>query len=620
MLAGGARLQTPFVLGVDNPPCFISYSPIPATPPNIGVDPAAKVVLRFSEPMDPATLRPFDTFTVTRIAGEPTPYDYVVGQVVPAADLRAFSFEHPGVPFAHQMGFEENYFVNLSSGVSGPTDLAGNPLVEALPQSNFALRSIDESSVNAGFAMRFDTADEFGNDGQFELRNGQLLYDPVNERILPRPVSRFDVAADRNQPLPSVMTQFVGGIQTPLSKLGSKLQAVWRYVDVGFSLTDETNINMDIEGLSWAPVGASVVTDAYEEFAIILAHSEWLPDEILDPMSGFPAFPNSGLKPVYANNLNDATNDPGTTVHPKPEGYVVNPSNLYTASSGTSMLPYPLNQEIALEDYRYYTWRDTALTAVGGPNNAGAILAQESAVVYGGDPAAGNVYTTGNIPTVGLPLLMEFRCYPSDEALGLNALDISLAANSSARPNFRAFSTGGYDNNNIPNFVDPDLETDAAGGFNPNSNPPGNSTSGTDNSFYIGEMALVTRVSRVHTVWFDTTFPRSTFVQPVIEPEASLQPGGTQVVLAYRGASQIVGQSGDDITNNAANLDVYGDEIGTLVGTPTFIGAGDWVEDITEINDARYFQLRISFISNAASNQTAELQSLGFSFFDATAN
>jgi len=615
---GGARLQAPFDSITSVPPCYLSFSPIPASAPNIGVQTNSKVFVRFSEPMDPSSIRPYDTFTVTRTAGDLTPFDYAVGSVVPAADLRAFSWEHPNVPFAHEQGSGETYYINLASGANGPTDLAGNPLADALPQTTFSLLTTEPSSINGGFAMRFHTADEFYDDGQFELRNGQLLYDPINERILPRPVSRFDVAADRNQPVPSVMTQFVGGIQTPLSKLGSKLQTLWRYCDLGFSLTDETNINMDVEGLSWAPVGGSVVTDEYDQFAILLYHCAWLPDEILD-INGFPQWPASGVKPTFNNNPLDLINDPGTTVHPKNLGYTVNPANLYTASSGTSMLPFPLNQDLPLDQYRYYTWRDTALTALAGSNNNGAIPDIEGLVVLG-TPGAGKVYNAGEIPSVGLPILMEFRCYPSDEALGLNALDISLAANSSARPNFRAFSTGGYDNNNNPNFIDPDTEDEAQGGYNPTSTPPGNPTPPVDNSFYVGEMSLVTRVSRIHTVWFDTTFPQANFAAPLMEPAPSDQPSGTSVVLAYRGASQISDQDSNDIRNNAVHLDFYGNSIQGEDNSsePTLVGSGAWVNDITQINSARYFQVRISFVSNAATEQTAELQSLAFAYFDAT--
>jgi hypothetical protein len=617
LLAGSAQLQTPYVPGIDNPACFVRFSPSAGIAPDEGVKTNAQVILRFSEPMDPATIKPFDTFTVTRTAATATPFDYVIGRVIPSADLRTFTWDHSGVPFNHASLATEAYFVNLASGSKGPKDLAGNQLAFALPQSSFSIGAAEPKvQRNAGFAMRFAVADEFFDDTFFELRNGQLLYDPVNERILPRPVSRFDVAADRNQPVPSVMTLFVGGIQTPLSSLGSKLHTLWRYCDVGFSLTDETNVNMDVEGISWAPVGGSVVTDTYEEFSITLAHSEYLPDEYLNTGSGFPQWPASGLKAVYANNFNDSINDPGTIVHPKNLGYVVNPANLYQASSGTSMLPYPLNQELPLEQYRYYTWRDTALTALGGPSGAGAPPDQEELVLCGavGCLAPMKTYTPGNVPTVGLPLLMDFRCYSSDEALGLNALDISLAANSSPRPNFRSFSTGGYDVNNNPQYVDPDVEETASGGYNPTSNPPGAVTPGTDNSFYIGELALVTRVSRIHSIWFDTGFTRSIFRVPVVEPEPADQPSGASVVIAYRGA---VGVTNNGIKTDATQLNVYGDPL-TGAG-PTYLnGDSSWKSDISGINNAKLFQFRLSFLSNAATGKTAELRSLAFAYFDAT--
>ena len=45
---------------------------------------------------------------------------------------------------------------------------------------------------------------------------------------------------------------------------------VWRYVDFGFQVRDETKFNLDIEGLNWAPVGGQVIADFYEEFEIRL--------------------------------------------------------------------------------------------------------------------------------------------------------------------------------------------------------------------------------------------------------------------------------------------------------------------------------------------------------------
>src|SRR5690606_22102948 len=121
----------------------------------------------------------------------------------------------------------------------------------------------------------------------------------------------------------------------------------------------------------------------------------------------------------------------GKIVHPQQRGYVVSPANTFIATSGTAMQPFPLNRGIPASQFEYYTWRDTGLTGVGGENGAGAILAIESLVVFGTSVPAGTPYAAGEVPTIGLPLLMEYRCYPDAGALGLNAFDISLAINSS---------------------------------------------------------------------------------------------------------------------------------------------------------------------------------------------
>ncbi len=616
LIQGSAQLLTPFNPVQDSPPCFVRFSPNAGSPPNLDVSKVSQLVLRFSEPMDPTTLTPYDTFTVTRVDTDPTAHDYVIGRVVPSPDLRSFTYDHGATPFAHDITASESYFMNLGSGPNGPTDLAGNELAFALPQVLFRLDPTEGTEKNGGVALRFTSNDELFDDEFAELRNGQLLYDFQGQRILPRPVSRFDVAADRNQPVPSVMTPFPTGVQTPLSPLGSKLQTIWRYCDLGMSESDETNMNIDIETLSWAPVNGSVVSDTYSQFRVSLATGSRLPDEVLGA-AGFPTWPQSGLVTAYASNFVDPTNDPEQIVHPKDGGYVVSPANLFTASSGSTMLPFPLNQDIPVEQYRYYTWRDTALAALGGAGGSGAPPDQEI-LVLGLDP--GKTYTAGQVRSIALPLLMEYRCYPEDNALGLNSFDISLAANSSARPNFRAFSTGGYNSSGVPIEKNPDTQDTASGGFNPGQN--GAPTAGVDNSFYIGEAGLVTRVSRVHTIWFDATengsgVSTATFVEPILEPSADAQPAGTAVVLAYRGASNITGlDTGtvpDDISTNALRLDFYGDPLSG--GTPVYLG-GDttWKQSISDINSARFFQLRISFISNAATNKTAELRSLAIAY------
>ena len=627
---GTAQFQTAFDPDADQAVCFLRFSPNAASPPNQGVSKASQIFVRFNEPMDPSNLGAFDTMTLTRkSANSPslTNFDFVVGSVQSSSDLREFAFV-PQLPLDRTQGEPTGtYYFNLTGGQEGPTDLAGNPVDLQTLAIPFVLDSTEPASVNAGVVLRFSTPNEIifnqqdADEGWGEVRQGQLLFDFNGGRILPRPVNRFSAAADRDKPVPSVMTVFPPGVQTPLSPLGSKLQALWRYVDVGFSLTDETNYNVDVEGMAWAPVGGSVVSDSYDEFSIRLAHSKRLPDEIPDPMTLFPIWPLSGLEKTYNNNYLDLANDPGTIVHSQEKGYTVSPAAMFTATSGTFMQPFPLNRNLPVSQWATYTWRDTALLARGGPQGPGAIQAQENFIVFGGTGITGQPYPQNQVPTVGLPLLMEFRCYPDTSALGLNAFDISLAVNSSARPNFRAFSTGGFDTNNNPVPRNPDNQTEALGGFNPGSTPPGVPTQGLDNTFYVGQLELVTRISRSHSIWFNTNLTNPKYAQPVVEPRPNEQPSGTQVILAYRGATQVQAPTTgtgvlDNILTNPGNLDAYGQPIGTT-GTVTFLnGLSTWRSSISQIDGARFFQFRITFIANLETNLTASVSALGFAYFE----
>jgi len=237
-------------------------------------------------------------------------------------------------------------------------------------------------------------------------------------------------------------------------------------------------------------------------------------------------------------------------------------------------------------------------------------------------------YPAGLVPTIGLPLLMEFRCYPDDGAFGLNGFTIALACNSSAKPNFRAFSTGGIDTSGTPQQVDPDNDPIARGGYNPVSNPPGAKTPPTDCSFYFGQAEFVVRVSRVVSKWMDVgSGQRGIFAAPIVEPTPLEQPSGTQVVMAFRGATSVTSSGGGGWTNrdqeNADNYDAYGntqDLNGGPTGcgcniTPTFLnGDATWKTDISEINTARFFQFRVTFVSNTETLLTPELSALGFAY------
>jgi hypothetical protein len=514
----------------------------------------------------------------------------------------------------------EKYFLQVSGGTNGPTDLAGNTLSATMPRVQFQLDPQAAKQDTDGFAFRFSSSDEIagiGNQGTLgqgkkEWR-GQFSFDFDRQVMKPRPVTHYPAAADRTQAVPSIMAPFLLGVQTPLSKLGSKMQTIWRYCDVGFTLFDESNYNVDVEGLNWSPIGGSVIADNYTRFEMSLCHCLRLPDETVDA-NLLPNFPNSGLVQTYAQNILDTVNDPLRTVYPTaggPTGYNVIPTDIFQGPTGTRFMPWPMNRNTPTDKFAYYTFRDTSLQAKGGPpDSPGA----ELPIVNQVNGTTGAVtWGPNNVPTAALPLLMEFRCYPDDGALGLNSFDISIATASSSRPNFRAFSTGGVNTANQTIRRDPDLLAVALGGFNPNTNPPGATTLPVDNTFYIGQLDLVVRFSRAHSIWFDSASGTVQYTTPVIEPRPSDQPTGTEVRPHFRGATAL---TNNNLLTDATLLDPYGERPTNVAGAdPTFLNNDKtWKQNLTSLNGARFFQVRLTFLSNAETSLSPELSALGFAW------
>ncbi len=614
---GAGLLLTPFdpLAGVDEA-CWVSFTPTPLAFPSGGVSTFAQVLARFSEPLSPETVRPFDTFRVVRgdALVQASATNLVIGQVLGSVDVSAFTFS-PTLPFAHVQGQAEVYHVEIdppAAGACGITDLAGNPLRQAPPAVEFTLDSAGPSESNGGVVLRFASPDELDPIGAPDLR-GQFFYDLTCGSLDPRPVTYYSAPVDRTNPVPSIMIPFPLGVQTPLNPLGAKLQNVWRYADLGWNVRDETQHNVDVAGLNWSPVGGQAISDFYEDFEIRLSHAVKQPDEEIDNQNLLPVYPDSGLfgppHPFTENILNDPLS-PQKIVHPRALGYVVNPADLFHSATGTPLMPYPLNQGPG--PLTTYTWRDTAALSDGAPDGAGIPLDIEAGPPLFLEPVAGAVAPSGQVPSFGLPLLMEFRCYPSNSGLGLNSLDVSLAVNSSAQPYFRVFSAGGINTAGLPVVKNPDLELVPSGGFNPFSLPPGQPTPGADSTFYIGQLDLVIRVSRGHTVWIDTLATAPTYLKPAVEPEPALQPQATQVVIDYRGADGFSGAGSAPF--DASQLDPYGDvETGSVL---FHNGIGTWSDDITDVNGARYLQMRFTFLNAVATGLTAELSSVGVAFLE----
>lgn len=589
--------------------CFVTFAPAASSPPAAGVSPAARIVLRFDDPLDGSTVRANENVRIARTASATSASDVVPCAAESTGDARRVELA-PTLPLEHTTGAAERYWAEVLA-TNALEGLAGGALTAGLSVP-FDLAPGAPSVTSDGLVLRFASNDELFADGKTELR-GSFLFDFQTTELVARPVVRFAAVADRTQPVPGLMTPFGIGAQTPLSSFGSKLQAVWRYCDVGLALLDETTYDVDVEGMAWAPVGGSVIADQFDRFEISLAHSLRLPDETVDATL-LPQYPDSGLVATYASNVLDPVNDPLRTVHPGAHGhvgYTVSPSEVFLSSTGTPMVPFPLNRGIPATQYSYYTWRDTSLRARGGTaQSPGVELPIVSAAT--GQPHV-TYYAGGAVPTFGLPLLMEFRCYPDSGALGLNAFDVSLAANSSPRPNFRAFSTGGIDANGAVVTKNPDLEPVADGGFNSGSIPPGQPTLPVDNVFHLGQLDLVTRISRVHSVWFDSGLASPSYAVPSVAPSDAAQPAGTQVIFDYRGATSV---SNALLRTDASKIDAYGDKaLGVPGADPVFLnGNAGWSSSLATLNGARYFQVRITLVANAATSERPSLDSVGFAW------
>jgi|FLOH01.1.fsa_nt_gi hypothetical protein len=640
----GQVLSTFDKAGGDFSDCFMTFSPLATSLPSTGVSPDAHMVVRFSEPMDPSSVRPFDTFTVTRLSTNPGITGFVVGDISPSADLKEFRFI-PSLPLAHSQGSGESYFMNLLDGEFGLTDLAGNALSESLDQVVFDMKVDAATERNGSIVLRFNNPNEDGDFlGTVPLTEyaGQFLLDPIRGLIRARPVERTAAVADRSQAVPSIMIALPAGVQTPLSPLGSRMMDVYRYFDVGLSVTDSSGYNMDIEGLNWAPLAGQLQADFFEEFEINLSHCLKMPDEQRNSAL-LPAKPTSGLlSSTFAENILPDPAATGDSVHPKALGYLIDPAELFIGASGAKFMPYPMNRNLPVSEFAYFTWRDTSVQAVGGVSSFGVPAAIEAVVGLTSTADTGTVAGQGNVPTIGLPLLMEFKCYPSDTGIGLNSLDCAIAINSSSKPTFRIFSTGGYDPGGNPIIKNPDTQPGPSGGYNQSSTsglPIGAPTPKQDNVFYFGQLDLVIRVSRSYTRWLDTDESNPDFLSPVLEPRPSEQPSGSQLVLAYRGSTAIgtVTDKSKDPLLNASSLDAYGDELhagappapapiqygATVSKNPHINGflqqdpvskIAPWQDSVDSVDGGQYIQVRFSLIGNTETGLTPELSAFGLAY------
>ena len=460
LTTGPGDFIAPFDSAIDTPACFVRFNPPAGTLPVTDVKTTAQALVQFSEPMDPDSLLAFDTFTVRpqNTFGLSPIEQAIAATVEPSADLREFRFE-PTVPLKHAANMAEVYELMLAPNV---TDLAGNPVTDPLGTTTFTIDPLEPAVDSGNLVLSFSSTDEDGN-GQPEV-TGNFLFDlsDPNGAIRPRDVQRFSAVVDQNRPIVAPMLVFGNPIITPHVPLGSRMQTLWRIYEFGFGLLDPTTWDIDVEGLNWTPFGGSVQLDSFDNFEIRLTHSAFQPDEELDQFL-LPMFENSGLVTTYDSNVLDLGEAPQVVVHPGDEGYVIQPLDVFPAATGTPNIPWPVNQNKPVSEFITYTWRDTSIQATGAPNGVGVDIARYQTLTA--DTTNAGAFPPGNVPTIGLPLLMEFRCQPDTASFGQNGVQLALALNSSARPYFRVFASGGFDTSGQPQTVDPENISMANGGY-----------------------------------------------------------------------------------------------------------------------------------------------------------
>ncbi len=652
---GVAFYQAPYDLSVDarRIACLVQVAPTPlggAAAPTRGIDPASSFQLRFNEPIGEMGTTELESVLIssTPIATsglfQPRSVALAEGMTFGASSFSGGYLVQPEVPLRHEAGTAEVYFVTPRTGTHAVRDLAGNALVES-PGSIAMSIDPDADPVASGSVLfGFEDARELGNVGPDF--SGQVIPDFASSLVQARPVVRFQSVLDNaSSALLAQMTPFPAGVRTPHVGLGSRLQTLWRYSDMGFGLTDPATLNIDVEGLYWAPSGGSVAGDSFSSYEIKLSHSRFAPDELIDPTSLFPQFPLSGMRPTYAANVLQGESQ--EVVHPRQLGYAIMPGSLTTAPSGTKLMPFPMNR-VTGEPTRTFTWRDTTKRGRSGVANGGVDSAQYLLVLGLPVPSV-PFFPSGEIRTSGLPLLMDFSVFPDSGANGQNSWALNLATNSSSRPYFRAFSTGGVDVSGQTITVDPDSETAANGGFNPASNPPGQPTFGRDNAYMLGAADFVVRKSVVHSVWIEAG--ASSAIRQFTQPLASSADGQaleTGVSVDVRGATEIVysnsgaadtDNDGDengvvDYLESSMGLDLYGDfyneddQTGlshrvlfenpglTFTESPAVIFGSDWRADASTITGSRYVQLRLSLESDIDTGASAAASAVGIAWIE----
>ncbi|MEC7583037.1 MAG: hypothetical protein VYE77_01855 [Planctomycetota bacterium] len=385
----------------------------------LGIDPASFQVAKFRTPHRIGS-RILDTDgSQTVVRTQPLLGFYLDEQMRDAAAA--------GQPF--------EYFLHLIAGGEGLTDLSGQPLdldaddpelaqavvipfdldarvVGGRPTQSDNLVVYSSSSFEADDEDErpsYYLADERVNP-QAPTVNAQVIRDLYGNHVLlegslhGRPTSRVRAVVDdvnqgtapaqstvfrwcyeaAAQPVPSALTRFNQGIQNPFNPFGSRVQMLWREIDMGLSRTAPQDMDLDIEQMFWAPLSTGVVSfDIFDSTSLFLGHSEKRPEPCVGNFSALPNLPDSGLFGRFEQNYvwNPSLSGMDVDSQPAPhsayigQSVTIAPTMAITEPTGTyRYLPLPEFQK------PYFVWRDQTVKEQGGELGQTFLDASDTAV------------------------------------------------------------------------------------------------------------------------------------------------------------------------------------------------------------------------------------------------
>ncbi|MFH2002484.1 MAG: hypothetical protein ABIK28_22615 [Planctomycetota bacterium] len=310
---------------------------------------------------------------------------------------------------------------------------------------------------------------------------------------------------DYNYPAPSSPTYFDPinklpfGASTPITaSFGCRFQHVYRRGDVSPDVESFKNTQLDLVGMSWAPIGGWVTNTTIEEISIAISYTSVVPDT--NQSGGIPSNGESGLGRLFKNNILPST-DPAV------------PDQIMVVGSENRGVAYNLD------------WRN-----LYGPKNQG--------LNFNNYLPWPDFHTSFPFDSMN-SLLVEYRMDPniSTGLSQVNGFAFHAGIISSMLPRFRVYIRGDDPltpggNNNVWAASNPANYYIATGPLA----SPGNYG---DNSRYLMIFNYVKRKSIVESPFLGKVVDANHFVyilDPIIEPSLEEIPDGTELDVQFRTA------------------------------------------------------------------------------------